>query len=238
MRLGPNAAIAYVLPRLGVRIAPPGTPGALSFAWHTGTWLAASDAARLPADAINRRCVDISKSLIDATWAAVAGYGISVEPLTFAGPLVVKPDINGVRGGRIVHGPLRGTRRQVVYQRLIDSRRDGRIHTLRPMILDGRILVVYAKSRAEPDWFVGPEEVRVVDPGTAFSETEQSLLLELCARIGLDYGELDVLRDNDSGLIYVVDANRTPIRPRGLARADEDAAFGPLAEALRERLNS
>ena len=58
----------------------------------------------------------------------------------------------------------------------------------------------------------------------------------LRARIGLDYGELDVLRDDASGLVYVVDANRTPIRPRGLARADEDAAFGPLAEGLRELL--
>jgi hypothetical protein len=236
MRLGPNAAIAHVLPRLGVRIAPPRTVGALSFAWHTGTWLAASDAARLPADAINRRCVDISKSLIDATWAAVTGYGISVDPLTHAGPLVVKPDMNGVRGGQIVTGPLRSTRRHTVYQRLIDSRAAGRIHTLRPMVLDGRLLVVYTKSRAEPDWFAGPEEVGVVSPQATFSAAEQRALLEFCARIGLDYGELDVLRDNDTGLIYVVDANRTPIRPRGLARADEDAAFGPLAEALGQRL--
>lgn len=69
-----------------------------------------------------------------------------------------------------------------------------------------------------------------------FADAEQGALLEFCARIGLDYGELDVLRDNDSGTIYVVDANRTPIRPRGLTKADEDAAFGPLAEALRARL--
>jgi hypothetical protein len=62
------------------------------------------------------------------------------------------------------------------------------------------------------------------------------VLLRFCAAIALDYGELDVLRDNDSGRIYVVDANRTPIRPRGLAAADEDAAFGPLAAALQARL--
>src|SRR5688572_10428539 len=153
MRLGPNAAIAHVLPRLGVRIGDAGTPAALDFAWHTGTWLPAAQAARLPDDALNRHCLDISKTLIDRTWATIAGYGIMVDPLTHTGPLVIKPDRNGVRGGRIVRGPLRQTRPNTVYQRLIDSRREGRIHTLRPMILDGRILVVYAKARAEPNWF-------------------------------------------------------------------------------------
>jgi hypothetical protein len=236
MRVGPNAAIAHVLPRLGARIATPGKPATLAFAWHTGTWLTAADAERLPHDALNRRCLDISKTLIDRTWATIAGYGITVDPLVHTGPLVIKPDLNGVRGGRIVEGPVRKTRRHTVYQRLVDTRRGDRIHTLRPMILGGRVLVVYTKSRAEPNWFAGPEEVGVVTPQSVFTDAEQTALLDFCAGIGLDYGELDVLRDNESGLIFVVDANRTPIRPRGLAKADEDAAFEPLADALRERL--
>src|SRR5687768_16698866 len=110
MRLGPNAAIAHVLPRLGVRISDAGTAGALNFAWHTGTWLAAAQVARLPDDALNRHCLDISKTVIDRTWAATAGYGIMVDPLAHTGPLVIKPDANGVRGGQIVEGPLRRTR--------------------------------------------------------------------------------------------------------------------------------
>ena len=236
MRLGQEAAIAQVLPRLGLRIGSFGEAAALAFAWHTGTWLSATDAARLADDAINRRCVDISKTTIDRAWADVAGYGIAVEPLTHRGQLVIKPDANGARGGRIVDGPLRGTRPRHVYQRLIDSRRDGRIDTLRPMILGSRVLVVYTKSRAAADWFAGPEKVGVVAPDSVLSAPEQRQLIEFSARIGLDYGELDVLRDNATGLVYVVDANRTPIRPRGLARADEDAAFGPLAEGLRDRL--
>jgi hypothetical protein len=52
--------------------------------------------------------------------------------------------------------------------------------------------------------------------------------------IGMDYGELDVLRANDSGLIYVVDANRTPVRPAGLAPEHDEAWFGPIAQAFAE----
>jgi hypothetical protein len=74
--------------------------------------------------------------------------------------------------------------------------------------------------------------VAVRRPDDVLSASEQEQLLHFAEAIGLDYGELDVVRDNASGLIYAVDANRTPIRPRGLQRRDEDAAFGPLAEAL------
>jgi hypothetical protein len=236
MRLEPTAAVAHVLARLGMRITDFGAPAGLTFAWHTGTYLEPSAAARLREGAINRGCVDISKSRVDRAWADVAGYSIAVDPLTYRGQIVVKPDENGVRGGRIVAGPLTGTRRGRVYQRLIDSRADGRIHTLRPMVFDGRLLVVYTKARPEPNWFAGREDVAVVPPDRVLAADEQALLLRFCAAIALDYGELDVLRDKDSGRIFVVDANRTPIRPRGLAPTDDDAAFGPLEAALAARV--
>ncbi len=40
------------------------------------------------------------------------------------------------------------------------------------------------------------------------------------------------MRDAGDGRIYVVDANRTPVRPKGLPVESEDAAFGPQAEAF------
>jgi hypothetical protein len=236
MRIGPTAALAHVVGRLGVRIADFGTPVELVVAWETGTWLPASAVARLPSSALNRACVDISKNTVDRVWSEVSGHSISVDPLSWQGPLVVKPVINGVRGGRIVAGPLAHRRADVVYQRLIDCRLDGRVHTLRPMVFEGRLLVVYEKRRAAADWFSGREEVAVRRGDEVLSRAEQEQLLRFSRALGLDYGELDVVRDNGSGLIYAVDANRTPIRPRGLAPADEDAAFGPLAQALAARI--
>jgi len=80
------------------------------------------------------------------------------------------------------------------------------------------------------------DAVAVVAPADCYSSEEVGTLVRFCALIGMDYGELDVVRDSHSRLIYVVDANRTPIKPRGLAVADEDAAFAPLANALRALL--
>ena len=236
MRIGPTAALAHVLPRVGLRIAEFGSPAALVVAWDTGTWLQPGAIARLPSSAVNRRCTDISKTTVDRAWAEVSGYSISVDPLTWDGPLVVKPVVNGVRGGRIVDGPLPTRRARVVYQRLVDCRQENRVHTLRPVVFDGRMLIVYEKWRAATDWFSGREEVAVRRPGEVFSATEQEQLLRLCAALGMDYGELDVVRDGASGLMYAVDVNRTPIRPRGLAPSDDDAAFGPLAEAIADRI--
>jgi hypothetical protein len=238
MRVEPAAAIAHVLPRLGMRIVPFGSPAALTFAWETGTWLAPEDEARLPAGAINRSCRDISKTTVDALWAEASGYSIAVDPLKWRGPLVVKPVVNGVRGGRIVSGPLAQRHPGVVYQQLVDCRVEGRIHTLRPVIFGGRILLVYEKWRAADDWFSGVEEVGVKSAGDVLSEAEQGQLLRFAEAIGLDYGELDVVRDNASRRIFVVDANRTPIRPRGLKAVDEDRAFGPLAQSLTSHINA
>ncbi len=45
------------------------------------------------------------------------------------------------------------------------------------------------------------------------SGQEISNLLQFCQLMGMDYGELDVLRDRQDGRIYVVDANSTPLPP-------------------------
>ncbi|MEA2677038.1 MAG: hypothetical protein QOJ81_1179 [Chloroflexota bacterium] len=236
MRLEPTAAVAHALARIGVRITGFGARADLVIAWETGTWLPPGAVRRLPESAINGRCTDISKTTVDRVWTQIAGYSISVDPLTWDGPLVVKPDVNGVRGGRIVAGPLASRRPHWVYQRLIDCVVNGRVRTLRPMIFEGRILAVYDKWRAGDDRFSGPEEVLVRTADDVLSPAEQGQLLQFANGLGMDYGELDVLRDEGSGLIYVVDANRTPIRPRGLKRQDDDAAFGALAQALTERI--
>jgi hypothetical protein len=236
MRIEPAAALAHVVRRLGVRIVDFGATADLTVAWETGTWLPARAVDRLPATALNRGCIDISKTTVDRAWADASGTSISVDPLTWRGPLVVKPIVNGVRGGRILDGPLRVARRNVVYQRLIDCRVDGRLHTLRPVVFEGRMLHVYEKWRAPTDWFSGPEEVALRRPDEVLAANEIEALLRFAGALHLDYGEIDVVRYRTSGLIYAVDANRTPIRPRGLAPRDDEAAFEPLADAILRRM--
>ncbi len=54
------------------------------------------------------------------------------------------------------------------------------------------------------------------------SENELLNIYHFCEKIGMDYGELDVLRDRDDGRIYIVDANIAPSGPPSPI-SDEDA---------------
>jgi hypothetical protein len=233
---GPNSSIVTILRRLPARIGNEPTGGALTVAWDTGTWFAPAAARRLPADAINGRCLDISKSRVDRLWAEASGYSIAVDPLTTAGPIVVKPELNGMHAGRVVEGPLDRRREDVVYQRLIDSRDEsGRVLQLRVVVWAGAPLFVYAKWRAHPDWF--GETDLTLPKGTRdyLSAEEERTIVRFVAAMGIDYAEIDAVRDRDSGLIYVVDVNRTSVRPKALPPEMEDPAFAPQAAAL-ERL--
>ncbi len=233
MRPGPNSSVAHILARLEARIGHQPSADKLTLAWDTGTFFSPAAGRRLPVSTINRRCLDISKGTVDRLWAQVAGYSITVDPLATEGPIVVKPELNGTHAGRVVDGPIARRERGVVYERLVDSRTDdGRILHLRVVVLGGRIILSYAKWRDYPHWFKGVELTLPRTTDELLSAAEQHLALRFAEQIGLDYGELDVLRDRDSGLIYVVDANRTPVRPKGLPVDMEDEAFGPQAEAF------
>lgn len=224
--------MGYIVRRLGARIGFEPAPGALNIAWDTGTWLSESAAQRLPEGTINGRCLDISKTTVDRAWADVAGYSIAVDPLTFNGEFVTKPDENGKRGGRVVTGPIQIREDGMVYQRLVDTRVGDRVLQIRPVIIDGQIVLVYEKWRSYPEYFKGAELTIPKTVTDFFSDDEADQLVRFAAAIGLDYGELDVVRDATDGRMYVVDANRTPVRPKGLPDESVDAAFGPQADAF------
>ena len=62
------------------------------------------------------------------------------------------------------------------------------------------------------------------------SSKKEKILL-FCRRMGLDYGELDMLRDREDGRLYIVDVNNTPFGPpHGLPKAHAADAVRTLAE--------
>ncbi len=233
MRPGPNSSMAYILARLGARIGHQPRADQLTLAWDTGTYFSPAAERRLPGDTINRRCLDISKGTVDRLWEQVAGYSITVDPLTTSGPIVVKPQLNGQHAGRVVDGPLARLEPGLVHQRLVDSRDEsGRILHLRLVLIGGQIVLTYAKWRDYPHWFQGVELTLPRATDEFLSPAEQRLLRRFADALGLEYGEIDALRDRESGLVYPVDANRTPVRPKGLPVESVAEAFGPQAEAF------
>jgi hypothetical protein len=164
--------------------------------------------------AINGRCIDIRKRRVDQAFGAVFGYGASVDPTTYRGEAVRKSNGNASHDGIVVQCPVRPDEIEpgCVYQKLIDNRSGAdEVVDRRVGIIGGRPAYVLRKYRPRASRFDPASNSRVViEPLEAvFSAAEATKLARFCAELGLDLGELDVLRDQD-GRIYVVDANKTP----------------------------
>ncbi|HEY7598770.1 MAG TPA: hypothetical protein VH741_02495, partial [Candidatus Limnocylindrales bacterium] len=80
--------------------------------------------------------------------------------------------------------------------------------------------------------FDGVVQARVLRPPDVFSADELRLLARFADGIGMEYGDIDVVRDRASGLIYAVDANRTPLGGAGMALIQPAELAVPLAAAL------
>lgn len=181
---------------------------------------------------INGRCLDISKRHVERVHQRVFGYGMAVDPTLHAGPMVAKSDTNALHDGQVVEGPIGDPDPRSVYQLVIDNAAteiDGR-PVGRPTVLDLRVTVVgseltgaYRKYRSASERFLNTNDhVFWHQPSDLFSENEQQRLISFAAEMGLDLGEIDVLRDNATGRIYAIDANSTPHSPPALLE-------GPLA---------
>lgn len=234
MRPQPRAQIVTMLAVLGVRIGVDLRRAGPAIAWHSGTVLTAADKAALPAWSINRSCTDISKSRVDDLWARLAGYSISVDPLRTAGPIVVKSETNGHHDGRIVQGPLRHRRSGVVYQRFIDATVGDVYMEARPVIIGGRMPVALESRMPRPHWAAHALVTLSRRPAELYSADEIALMLRFASAIGLDYGELDVVRESSTGRLFVLDANRTPTRPHFIPRDAEAEAMALMAATFAE----
>ena len=232
---GPEYVITRIAAELGMRIARSDRGGgALDFAWKDVTLVPASAVSSLPDSALNVHCLDISKSTVDRLWREVSGRGLEVDPLVTSGPIVVKSETNARLDGRIFAGPLARRRPGVVYHRLVDNTVGDQVEDLRPVILDGAIVLVCRKIRPTADRFAFREQSATIVADAVFSDDEARDLATFARRIGLDYGEIDVLRDAD-GTIYVVDANKTPAGPtNGMSTADEREAIRRMATAFAD----
>lgn len=165
---------------------------------------------------INGKCIDVSKTAVADAFTQISGRELAVDPRTHHGPMLEKSEYNGLHKGAIVVGPVAAPKAGFVYQRLIDNTMgDGEeVEDLRACIVGNSMPLVYRKHRSIAKRFDGTSErTTFVDPDDVFSTGEQQMVLDVCARLGLDFGDVDVLRDRHSGELFVVDVNKTSIAP-------------------------
>jgi hypothetical protein len=180
---------------------------------------------------INGRCEDISKSHVEAIHRELFGYGLMVDPTTYAGLAVVKANLNAQCRESVVACPLAEARTGLVYQRLVVTRPEPEeFEEYRVPITGTAIPCVVVKRRPLAQRFDrSAGYAQLTSAAAVFEASEIGLLLEFCRRIGLEFGDLDVLRDRGDGRIYVIDANPTPGGPGG-------PGGGYTAEQRRELL--
>lgn len=185
---------------------------------------------------INRACVDVSKSRVAAVFEKTFDYALAVDPTRHEGPIVEKSEDNSAHDGRILPGPLdrEAIRPGRVYQRLVDATEGERAVDLRTPVIGGTIPVVIEKRRPLARRFENyQDDLRVHDPAMIYSLQERTDLLRLAAQLGLDFGEMDVLRDRD-GRLFVVDVNNRPAGPAKELRPDlKRRAFDAMLPCFR-----
>jgi hypothetical protein len=197
--------------------------------------------AHFPVETWNAECLDISKSVLDMYHLEVMGYGVQLDPLTHEGPLLEKGNGNALHDGRILQGPLpvNALQEGKVYQKIVDNRtEDGRPVDMRLVWIRGATPMLYLKYKSESARFSNETvEVSCAEVHEMLSSSERDQISVLMSRLGVDWAELDVLRDRTDGRIYVVDINPTPWGPPAqLPSPEADAAVRLIAAQLERTL--
>jgi hypothetical protein len=184
---------------------------------------------------LNIDCKDISKRRLDVVHKAVFGYSLAINPLTYQGLCVKKSNKNATHDGIVIQCPLEEVDEEAVYQIVVNNKaNEDYIEDIRVPVFGQNIPFCYRKYRPVQQRFSNENAyVRLCAQDDVLSTTEIELLLQLCRHLGLDYGELDVLRDSDTRKLYVVDVANTPFGPPNhLDSKDVRVALERLSEAF------
>jgi hypothetical protein len=177
---------------------------------------------------INNTGFHCSKKNVHRAFKSAFGYSFLVDSVSAAQPAVLKSCVNAAHDGKVVTvmpniTELTGH----VLERVIDNTFGELVCDVRlPWIL-GKTPFVYLKLRPLSNRFSNTNSwATIVSPTDVLTNTELRNVGVFCETIGLQYGELDILRDNYDHRIYVVDANNTPYGPpNGLSEDLKDLAL-------------
>jgi GT2 family glycosyltransferase len=216
-------------------VTDPRAPCDLAIAWDTNTFRDRMPALERLQNSVavwNLRCVDIGKPRVDSAFREAFGYASLVDPLVHRGSCVSKSNLNATHDGVVIECPIATRDPARVYQRLIHNESaEGAVEDIRTPVFGDEIPFVFLKYRPTDSRFDQFDtHVTIEETAMVFSADERSRLARFLRILGMDYGELDVLRDREDGRLYVVDANPTPFGPPGaLTPAAQRVAIDRLA---------
>ncbi|NQV53237.1 MAG: hypothetical protein HQ500_08630 [Flavobacteriales bacterium] len=185
---------------------------------------------------VNLQSRDISKDVVDEQMQHAFGYSTRIDPSSFQGIAVKKSLQNAVHDGLAVECPC-VAEEGVIYQRLIDSSvNEQEVMDLRIPVIGGSIPHIYLNYRKNTERFknVPDRSAYCSDVASKLSDEEVAQIIGFCTIAGLEFCELDVLRDCTDHRIYIVDANDTPQGPpKHLPEKDRSTAIDSLSKAFQ-----
>ena len=189
---------------------------------------------------INFNSRDISKSTVDKAHKKVFGYGLSINPLSHKGLYVKKGEINALHNAKILNNPEK-PQKGFVYQLLVDNIVNDRVEEFRLPVINNSIPFVYVNHRIISERFGSLEDIdclfnetnNVLKTSDVISSDEYKKIIDLAKEMGVDYAELDVIRDKNTKKLYVADVNNTPACIAvGLSRKDYNFSIQKMSEAF------
>jgi len=188
---------------------------------------------------INKYCQDISKKYVDEVHLSVFGYNTAIDPTVYSEKYVQKWNLNGIHLGKIKNKKSK-PRSWYFYQKLINNTESDQVIDWRIPIFGCAVPFVYKKYRTLKKRFSNiNSRVEIKEFTKVFSDDEIKLIFKFCLQMGLDYGEIDVLRDKDSKKIFIIDVNKTPWGPpNGLDNNSKKEAIKIMADYFKNNFLS
>ena len=189
---------------------------------------------------VNMDCLDVSKKQVSAIFEKVFGYSVSVDPRLHRGKCVKKSNWNGLHVGEVLDGPVNEMQEGFVYEKLLNNQvAEGLVEDIRVPVFKRTIPFVYLKYRPIEQRLVdraySNKKVIIAEVSERLSPAEIEKVGEFTQELGLDYGEIDILRNKDDGKIYIVDVNNNPAGPpEPISPDDSKTAIVRLANAFEK----
>jgi hypothetical protein len=235
-----NYTMAHICARLGLRMKKQRSERTkLAIYWKDASVLSPPQQPT-GLRCVNAHCLDITKAHVAKTFEDIFGYSHTVDPAKPQGLIVRKSNLNGMHDGILIETPA-SPEPGYVYETVIDNQiNDGFIEDIRVPIIGSQIPCIYFKRRwIETRFGEDNSSAALAKWEDALSKTEVQQLMTFAKAMGAEFCELDVLRDRKSGLIYVVDVNKTPWGPpKKFSFREKIACIDSLALAFQQEFLS
>ena len=201
---------------------------------------------------INENLLNIKKDFLDEKFKEAFGYSVMVDPTKHRGMVYVSSTQNAIHLHKLIQCPIQewqvdrkvrpsnqGEPHYRIYKRWIDTRiSPDTIRDFRIVIMGGRVVYLMEKH-LDYTCVSHPKKGKkfeVYGHNTMdkfFSKEEQNQIREWIDLMGADFGEADILRDNSSGLMYIIDKNPIPAGAALVHLGDEVIKY--LAEIFKAK---